>query len=93
MPPGKFWSLALDVLACAPFAANMTRKLAMRHGLDGEPLRFAARHFGDAALLRTRELVEARVREEYGAPERVGHGEEILVTLLPRLARQGIPCP
>ena len=87
MTPRKFWSLALDALACAPFAANMTRKLAMRHGLDGEPLRFAARHFGDAALLHTRELVEARVREEYGAPERVGLGEEVLVNLLPRLAR------
>jgi hypothetical protein len=30
---------------------------------------------------------EARVREEYGAPERIGLGEEILVKLLPRLAR------
>jgi hypothetical protein len=87
MTARKFWPLALDALACAPFAANMTRKLAMRHGLDGEPLRFAARHFGDAALLHTRELVEARVREEYGAPERVGLGEEVLVNLLPRLAR------
>lgn len=87
LAPGPFWSLALDALACAPFAANMTRKLAMRHGLQGEPLRFAARHFDDAALSGTRQLVEARVREEYAAPERTVLGEQILVNLLPRLAR------
>lgn len=87
LAPRAFWSLALDVLACAPFAANMTRRLSQRHGLSGEPLRFASRHFDDAALAHTRALVEARVREEYAAPERSGHGEEILLRLLPRLAR------
>jgi hypothetical protein len=84
---GNFWLLALDALACAPFAANLTRKLAMRHGLPGEPLRFAARHFDDAALARTRQLVEARVREEYADPDAAPRGAEVLKLVLPRLAR------
>jgi hypothetical protein len=84
---GQFWSLVLDGLACAPFAVNLTRKLSMRHGLAGEPLAFAATHFDDAALAQTRELVEARVREEYAAPESTARGEEILTALLPRLTR------
>jgi hypothetical protein len=83
----NFWLLALDGLACAPFAANLTRKLSTRHGLEGEPLRFAARHFDDAALASTRTLVEARVREEYADPAKVDHGEELLTALLPRLTR------
>jgi hypothetical protein len=82
-----WWMMALDVLACAPFAANMTRRLSLRHGLGGEPLRFAARHFDDTALAHTRALVESRVREEYAAPERAGMGEQILLRLMPRLAR------
>lgn len=84
---GNFWLLALDALACAPFAANLTRKLAMRHGLAGDPLRFAARHFDDAALAQTRRLVEARVREEYADPDAVSRGAEVLDLVLPRLAR------
>lgn len=84
---GNFWLLALDALACAPFAANLTRKLAMRHGLAGDPLRFAARHFDDAALERARQLVEARVREEYADPDAASRGAEVLGLVLPRLAR------
>jgi hypothetical protein len=84
---GNFWLLALDALACAPFAANLTRKLAMRHGLAGEPLRFAARHFDDAALAHTRHLVEARVREEYADPDAASRGAEVLDLVLSRLAR------
>jgi hypothetical protein len=87
LSPRNFWLLALDGLACAPFATNLTRKLAMRHGLEGEPLRFAARHFDDAALAETRALVEVRVREEYADPAKVDQGEQILITLLPRLTR------
>lgn len=92
LPARGFWLLALDTLACAPLAANMVRRISMRHGLEGEPLRFAARHFGDAPLARVRALVEARVREEYAAPERVDHGEELLSALLPRLDRQESTC-
>jgi hypothetical protein len=82
-----FWALALDALLCAPFAPNLTRKLAMHHGLAGEPLRFAARHFDDAMLARTRILVEARVREEYADPDAAGRGAAILTNVLPRLMR------
>lgn len=87
LPVRAFWLLALDCLACAPFAANLTRKLALRHGLGGDPLAFAARHFDDAALARTRGLVEARLREEYADPDAAAHGEEVLAAVLPRLAR------
>lgn len=82
-----FWLLAFDGLACAPFAINLTRKLARRHRLASDPLRFAARRFSDAELARTRQLVEARVREEYADPDAVPRGEALLASLLPRLAR------
>lgn len=87
LPARDYWALALDALLCAPFAPNLTRKLAMRHGLDGEPLRFAARHFDDAMLVRTRILVEARVREEYADPDAAARGAAILTNVLPRLMR------
>lgn len=87
LPAGRFWLLALDCIACAPFAANLTRRLALRHGLAGDPLRFAARHFDDAELARTRALVEARLREEYADPDAAGRGETLLTTVLPRLTR------
>ncbi|HUG72022.1 MAG TPA: hypothetical protein VMK82_01240 [Steroidobacteraceae bacterium] len=83
----KFWLLTLDVLACAPFAVNMTRKLAAGHAFGGEPLRFAARHFDDTGLARVRGLVEARLREEYAAPEFAGRGQQVLTAVLPRLSR------
>jgi hypothetical protein len=82
-----FWMQALDALACAPFAVNLTRKLAMRHGLRADPLRFAMLHFDDAALARTRDLVEARIREEYAHPDQMDHADQLLAAMLPRLRR------
>lgn len=60
----NFWMLALDVLACAPFAVNLVRKLSQRHGIDGDPLRFAARHFDAGARAAMKDLLAARLREE-----------------------------
>lgn len=83
---GKDYSLLmLDVMACAPFAINMTRRLATRHGLAGEPLRFAARHFDDAAVVATGELVSLRVRQECAASG--ASSADLLGKLLPRLRR------
>lgn len=63
LTPRAFWMLALDALACAPFAINHTRKIAMRHGIAGNPLRFAAEHFDAASHTAMQEIVESRLRE------------------------------
>ncbi|MET0281155.1 MAG: hypothetical protein ABW278_08525 [Steroidobacteraceae bacterium] len=80
-----FWLQALDALFCAPFAINLTRKLAALHGIAGEPLRFAAAHFDAATLERTRELVGARVREEHADPDAQMLREQQLAAMLSRL--------
>jgi hypothetical protein len=59
-----FWLQALDVLACAPFSINLTRRLALAHGLHDEPLLFAMRHFGEHGVTQMRQLVASRVNEE-----------------------------
>jgi hypothetical protein len=57
----------------------------LRHGLAGEPLRFAARHFDAATLAQVRELVAARVREEHAAPDAEARQREILAVLMARM--------
>lgn len=54
---GACASLAFDSLACAPFAVNLVRKIALRRGLDGDPLLFACQHFAPEA----REMLRARL--------------------------------
>lgn len=66
-----FWLLVLDALACAPFAVNLVRKISMRHGITGDPLRFAARNLEPAAREELRQVVAARVREEHPEAEPV----------------------
>jgi hypothetical protein len=61
----RFGLLALDALACAPFAINLTRKLAMQRGLAGDPLLFARQHLDPAARTALAELVASRLREEH----------------------------
>lgn len=80
-----FWLQALDVLACAPFAANFARRLALQHGLRGEPLRFASRHFDAPAQTQLRQLVAARVREEMANPDTPATREQELLAVLARL--------
>ncbi len=60
-----FWLLALDALACAPFAVNLTRKISMQHGIAGDPLHFAARNLDAAGRHATRQLIAARLQEEH----------------------------
>ncbi len=60
--PGRtFWLLALDALACAPFAVNLVRKITLRHGIAGDPLRFAAGHMDPAARDTIRQLMAERM--------------------------------
>jgi hypothetical protein len=60
-----FWSLAFDVLACAPFAVNLVRKLSLRRGLDGDPLAFAAREFDPPTRGALARLIRQRFDEEH----------------------------
>jgi hypothetical protein len=79
-----FLFLALDSLACAPFAVNLSRKIAMRHGITGDPLLFAARNLDPAALVQVRQLVAARVQEEHAGAESADR-ERCITLLLSRL--------
>ncbi len=69
-----FWGLAFDVLACAPFAANLVRRLSLHRGIAGNPIDFATRHLDAdtrakfAALIRSR-LVESRGGDAASAEE------------------------
>jgi hypothetical protein len=59
-----FWSLAFDVLACAPFAVNLVRKLSQRHGIAGDPLSFAVRQCDVATRNQLAQLISQRLDEE-----------------------------
>ncbi len=67
-------SLAFDALACAPFAANLVRKIALRQGIDGDPLAFAREQFTPPARDALRTLLLRKLEEEQAgeepAPER-----------------------
>jgi hypothetical protein len=79
------WMQTLDAIACAPFAVNLTRRIALLHGLAGEPLRFAARHFDAPTLAQARELIAARIHEELADPDATAQREQKLATVLARL--------
>ena len=59
-----FAALCFDALACAPFAANLVRKLCARQALTDDALAFARTHFDAATLARLMALVRARIDEE-----------------------------
>lgn len=60
----SFLALCFDCLACAPFAINLVRKLALRRALVGNPIAFAARAFEPAAFSSLIRAVDARVSDE-----------------------------
>lgn len=62
-------SLAFDALACAPFAINLVRKIALRHGLEGDPLAFAGGQFDPAARTALRALLERKLAEQQAGEE------------------------
>jgi len=57
-------NLCFDSLACAPFAINLVRKLALRRSLAGNPIAFAARSFEMAEFSRLIDAVTARVADD-----------------------------
>lgn len=59
-----FAALCFDALACAPFAINLVRKLALRRSLAGNPLSFAERSFAAPEFALVIDAVTARVAEE-----------------------------
>ena len=66
LPGSACAALAFDALACAPFAINLVRKIALRRGIEGEPVAFAGAQFAP----REREALRAllvRKLEEAGA--------------------------
>ncbi len=56
--------MCFDALACAPFAINLVRKLALRRSLAGNPIAFAAEAFEPPAWANLVLTVSARVAEE-----------------------------
>jgi hypothetical protein len=59
-----FVALCFDSLACAPFAINLVRKLALRRSLAGNPIAFAGGAFEPHALTALVDAVIARVIED-----------------------------
>ena len=61
--------LALDVLACAPFAANLARKLSLRRSIRGNPLHFARANLDANTRGSLLQLLDLRVRDELASEE------------------------
>jgi hypothetical protein len=60
----SFLALSFDCLACAPFAINLVRKLALRRSLAGNPIAFARRTFEPATFSTLIQSVCLRVSDE-----------------------------
>jgi hypothetical protein len=60
----SFLALSFDCLACAPFAINLVRKLALRRSLAGNPIDFARRTFEPATFSTLIQAVCQRVSDE-----------------------------
>jgi len=60
----SFLALSFDSLACAPFAINLVRKLALRRPLAGNPVAFACRRFDPATFATLIGAICRRVSEE-----------------------------
>jgi len=59
----RFRSLAVDALACPPFAVNLVRKVSAGWTLPGGLLGYGRAHFGAAARQQTVAIVERRIAE------------------------------
>jgi len=60
----EYGLLALDMLACAPFAANLVRKLSLRRSIRGNPLQFAQTNLDALTRGSLLQLLDRRVRDE-----------------------------
>jgi hypothetical protein len=59
-----FLWLTLDVLACAPFAVNLVRKLSLRRALNGNPVQFAHEAFSADQFGRLIDVLCAHLERE-----------------------------
>jgi hypothetical protein len=70
----SFLALSFDSLACAPFAINLVRKLALHRSLAGNPIDFARRTFEPATfstlIHAVCQRVSAEQQREYGQTPR-----------------------
>lgn len=87
----SFLALSFDSLACAPFAINLVRKLALRRSLAGNPIDFARRTFDPATFSTLIDAVCRRVSDEqqreYGQTPRWGELESYRKELIAMTAR------
>ncbi len=59
-----YWSLAVDCIACAPFAANLVRRVTLHHTLAGDALAYAEAHLRPDSLSQ----LQASVARKQAAP-------------------------
>ncbi len=75
-------ALVFDALACAPFAANLVRKIALRRGLDGDAVAFAGAHFEPREREALRQLLLRKLEEKQaGEPPSPEQQTEIAMLL------------
>jgi hypothetical protein len=87
----SFWLLAFDVLACAPFAVNLVRKITLRYGIGGDPTRFAAMNFERPLREKMLALIRARLDEQFAEAPATDQQQQLSALMLARLA-EGVPC-
>ena len=65
----KYISLAIDSLACPPFALNIVRKIALHQTLHGDPIAYAQKRFDQETFQALIDTVKERVDEQLGIIE------------------------
>jgi hypothetical protein len=80
-------SLVFDALACAPFAANLVRRLALRRGLDGDPIAFAGTQFEAAARDQLRALLARKLAEQQAGETPAPEQQAAIAVLFGKLGR------
>lgn len=61
--PRQFWMLSFDVIACAPFAVNLVRKVSLLQPLPGDPILFTRVHLEGERQRTALALLAARIGE------------------------------
>ena len=64
-----YWALVVDVLACAPFAVNLVRKLSLNRSIAGDPMAFAKMAMDPESYESLSKTVGNRVDSELAAVE------------------------
>ncbi|MET0292838.1 MAG: hypothetical protein ABW136_10785 [Steroidobacteraceae bacterium] len=62
-----YWTTALDVLACPPFAVNFVRRITLRQELEGDALAYIRGAFEAEPRARAFEQLRRRIDERLGA--------------------------